>query len=279
MKYLKHFEKISSDKLLSASKMLSRLGYNQRAKNLHHWSAISDIKDIGKFNFFIHDKSIQISNNHISANDRKETLLGEKSYYLYDIDIVKDSRNTSTLSTSDYIERFKNHSPLSVFLRFWFVQDIPGDGSYHSPSIDGIDDQFKINLVDVEITILPGDTSDNNPFNLKYIDTYIDDRWEVSDNYPKISLTNGKDNNYTGIFSDRKSALLFRETLSKILKDDKSLPARFSKVSECFWDIFSELGIDSKWYEKFEKFIDKKSINGWFRTSDAYPYFSSRDLE
>lgn len=262
MKHLKQFEELSNSSLQSASTQLRWLGHHKRGSKLYHHSLISEVKDLGTFNL------LTFKSNGV-GNETKEDYVGTFPYYLYNIEVVT--------KVDDCVERFRKYASMDASLKFQFI---PVDTSNISTYQNDVN-QFVKNLFECDIVVIPGDDSgpDSGPIDFSFIDTYIDDRWNVSENYPKVNFRRKAGpsvlgNELLGAFADRRSALKFKNLFSSILKDEVDVP-RLKKVSEFFWDVFSELGLDQKWYEQFTHFLDTKGVNGWYRELDELGHYNS----
>lgn len=265
MKWIKRFEKLDARTYKTAGRELKNIGKYERGQKLIDYS---NTKSYGVYNFWATykaDMGARYTQFVYDKNHKEEKLQSlEFTNPSCDFEFYGDNK-----TVEDLIQSWsEGKSDLGFNLKFKFEpmrssQDAPvghdqGDLKRIARNSDG-----RVGLFDISFTIAGNNPHPNEDENEDLIDKFERNAWSF------ISLESscyGR-NQYSGIFSDRKSAIKFKNGVYNDV---------IEKYYDKIYDIFSAIGVDSK---DFEYFIYKvKNIRVNFLYDDELADVVSKTL-
>ena len=267
MKWIKRFEKLDARTYKTAGRELKNIGKYERGQKLIDYS---NTKSYGVYNFWATYKADMAVNTArytqfvYDKNHKEEKLQSlEFTNPSCDFEFYGDNK-----TVEDLIQSWsEGKSDLGFNLKFKFEpmrssQDAPVASSNNLKRIARNSDG-RVGLFDISFTIAGNNPHPNEDNNEDLIDKFERNAWSF------ISLESScyGINQYSGIFSDRKSAVKFKNDVYNDV---------IEKYYDKIYDIFSAIGVDSK---DFEYFIYKvKNIRVNFLYDDELADVVSKTL-
>lgn len=247
MKWIKTFEELRPDTYRRAGNKLISIGHSYRGGSLVDYS---HEKESGLYNMLIgNDRSLygQKDQTYSYSFSRYKVIYGSFHHRSHDGTVLTDKEASAGLELEESLENWKNGDALDIEIMFYFK---PTSVTRKSLDIINYKKMDDYPLFSIKYTLALPNEEVEDPDDISTL--YEENEW--------LSLITSPTNSATvyGIFSDKKSAILFMRSV---------LPRAIDSAKEKLADLYSAIAVPTEYYEKCIDGFKKITNNHLYRQS------------
>jgi hypothetical protein len=280
MKWLKKFEELSPELIRRAGNKLISKGHSERGLDLLDKSYLGNTP----FNVWITDNGGWLKRLPKEDKDRREPLslsynFSSSKFYFYPRNSTYEL-NGKNMDAEKLIQFWEQgQCDLGFSIDFYFkptketIKSVKFDKEHFDKEVPLFNINFLIHRRIKNSGSLKSKLSDDSVYVQKYFSEIYKEEPKITLSYPNAknlpSKTYGGDNEY-GLFSDRKSALNFKNNI---------LPKEMDGHTDKIMDILSILNMKSDKVEEILNFYKRVTLNYLYRSEIPHYVNSTADTE